>query len=159
MSENKMTYAERHPDFVMPEPIESLNLVMKKENALAILNGTKKVEYRAYSAHYCTRLIDAGVTKYMKLHAKDKDIDEVSPMRPVYALHFHDYNNSWFLDVECVENGWVGVNDEGVRDMQDTFGCHELDAENERLNAIGETKRPIYFYFAVGKVIGTNLQQ
>lgn len=154
----QLTYKERHPDYTEPAEVEYLNLIMKKSNALDIVSGDKKVEYRAYNTHYCKRLIDDRVSAYMKMHAKDKDINEVSALRPVYALHFHDYNNSWYLDIECVNNGIVSVDDEGVKFMHDNFGCHELDAENERLNAIGEKKRPLYFFFSLGEVIATNVQ-
>ena len=44
-------FLKEHPDYPMPEPVECLNLIMKRENALAIINGEKKVEFRAYTQH------------------------------------------------------------------------------------------------------------
>ena len=44
--------------FELPENIQCLNLIMKKQYALDIINGKKKVEYRNYSKHYFDRLYD-----------------------------------------------------------------------------------------------------
>ncbi|MCR4619119.1 MAG: hypothetical protein K5633_00310, partial [Paludibacteraceae bacterium] len=79
------------------------------------------------------------------------------PLRVVKKIHFHDYNNSWFLDVECVGNDVVSVTDEDVKFLREGFGCTELDEQLSHLQATCEENRPMYFYFVIGQVIETNL--
>ena len=43
------------------EPLEVLNLVMRKQFAQEILEGKKKIEFRAFSEHYSSRLYDKEV--------------------------------------------------------------------------------------------------
>ena len=45
-------FKEKYPDFKPAKPIEVLNLIMTRKNAKEILEGKKKVEYRAYTDHY-----------------------------------------------------------------------------------------------------------
>ena len=84
-------------------------------------------------------------------------IDFTDSVRAVKKIHFHNYNNSWYLDVECVDNSTIIVNDEQVGYLRDVFGCHEFDDELAALNRCNAEDRPIYFYFAVGEVLCTNL--
>ena len=45
------------------KPVEAYHLIMKKENALDILNGKKKVEIRAFSEKYNDLFIDKKLYK------------------------------------------------------------------------------------------------
>lgn len=140
------------------EPLEVLNLIMRKEFALEIIQGKKRVEFRAYSEHYSSRLYDKDVLNFMQLHKNEPEVlDECDPLRPVQTIHFHNYENSWFLDVECVVNDLVAVTDEDVVYLNEEYDCHELDEQLETLKATGEDNRPMYFYFVIGKVLKTNL--
>ena len=49
-------FKEKYPDFKPAKAIEVLNLIMTRKNAKEILEGKKKVEYRAYTDHYIGRL-------------------------------------------------------------------------------------------------------
>lgn len=109
-----------------PEPkvIEVLDLIMRKEYAKAILSGEKKVEIRDFSDHYLNRLTDKAVSAWMEEH-RDKEgmdmeaFDEfMNELRPVLKIHFHNYNNSWFLDVECTENSFIVITKQSVEDLQ-----------------------------------------
>lgn len=145
--------------YIIAETVEVLNLVMRKVFAQEILNGRKKVEFRAYSQHYLNRLYDKKVLDYMHLHRGEQDIiDECDPLRPVKKLHFHNYENTWFLDVECTLNDIIAVTDEDVKYLQEEYGCHELDEQLTQLNATKAENRPMYFYFVIGDVIDTNLR-
>ena len=155
-------FFEEHPDCPRPKPVECLNLIMRREFAEEILAGTKKVEIRSYTQHYVDRLYDKDVLAYEDKHWDDEVmrmqmIDFNDSVRAVKKIHFHNYNNSWFLDVECVDNNTVLLVDEQVKYLQDEYGCHEFDEELERLNRRNAEERPIYFYFAVGQILGTNL--
>lgn len=154
------TFYAKHPEAPKAQSIECLSLIMKREFAEQILAGTKKLEYRAYSPFYISRLIDKKVAKYIQ----DKiDDDEVvtfcNDIRQVEKIHFHDYNNSWFLDVECELNDAFSLRKEDVEYIQREFGAHEWDNDLENYEKAGvpENERPYFFYLVCGKVIDTNL--
>ncbi len=103
-------FKEKYPDFKPAKPIEVLNLIMTRKNAKEILEGKKKVEYRAYTDHYIGRLFDKDVLEFLKKHGEEEDVIKaqeegiVDPLRVVKTIHFHDYNNSWYLDCDVLVN-------------------------------------------------------
>lgn len=156
-------FFEEHPDCPKPKPVECLNLIMRREFAEEILAGTKRVEIRSYSSHYCDRLYDKAVLDYEDKHWDDEVmrmqmLDFNDSVRAVKKIHFHNYNNSWFLDVECTDNNTVLLVDDQVQYLRDEYDCHDFDEELERLNKRKSNERPIYFYFAVGQILDTNLK-
>lgn len=155
-------FFKAHPDCPKPKPIEKLDLVMKKEYAKEIIAGTKTVEIRNYSDFYSSRLYDKDVLAFEDEHWDDELmrlmlLDFNDSVRAVKTIHFHDYGKTWYLDVECIDNNTVVVTDNQVQHLQKTFNCHEFDEMLADLNAQNATERPIFFYFAVGKVLGTDL--
>lgn len=158
----RAAFFAEHPDCPKPRPIERLDLIMKREYAQQIAEGKKLVEIRSYSEFYRNRLYDKAVLDYEDKHWDDElmklqMLDFNDSVRAVKTIHFHDYNNSWFLDVECIENNTVVVNDDQVGYLQDEFGFHDFDEELAGLNKRKAKERPIFFYFAIGKIVGTNL--
>lgn len=163
IQKEKVVWCKQH-NAPLPEPIEVLNLIMKKDNALRILKGDKNVEYRAYTSHYAERLFDKSVGDFAEKHINDEWATEqmgmygfLDELRPVKKIHFHNYSNSWFLDVEVLNNGYVIANKDGVETMN-AFGDHELDALVADLEKKKENNRPVYFNFILGSVIETNLK-
>ncbi len=155
-------FFEEHPDCPKPRPIECLNLIMRREYAEEILAGIKRVEIRSYSSHYCDRLYDKAVLDYEDAHWDDEVmrmqmLDFNDSVRAVKKIHFHNYNNSWFLDVECTDNNTVLLVDEQVQFLQDEYGFHDFDEELAGLNKRKAKERPIFFYFALGDILETNL--
>ena len=151
-----------HPDVPRPQPVECLNLIMKREYAEQILRGEKKVEIRSYSQHYIDRLYDRDVLEYERAHWDDEllrlqMLDFNDSVRAVKKIHFHNYNNSWYLDVECVENTAASVCDADVNYLREEYGCHDFDEMLSDLNRRKAKNRPLFFYFVVGEILGTNI--
>ena len=159
--ERSRFFAE-HPDIPELKPIERLSLVMKREFAEAIVAGTKTVEIRdADSVKYQNMLYSKEMLAWQDAHWDEGElmqlqiIDFTSFVRPVYSIHFYNYNNSWNLDVECIDNEVIAVNDQQVQRLRDAFKTDEFDELLDYLNAekVPDDERPCYFYFAVGKIL------
>lgn len=153
-------FYKKHPDCPKPGDIESLNLVMKKEYAEAIKRGEKTVEFRDYSKFYGDRIYDKAVSEYIAKNQTNPDLREalregiVTSIKIVRSLHFHNYNNSWEMDVECIANGIIAICPEDIKMLQDNFNCHELDDMLETCEEYGDNP-PLLFYFACGKIENT----
>ncbi|MBR4367648.1 MAG: hypothetical protein IKP43_12815 [Bacteroidaceae bacterium] len=151
------------------QPIPVLDLIMKKENAQEIVKGKKRVEIRQFNDHYSNRLTDKVLDQWMTDN-HDKIAEEDLPAfdeflcstRPVYKIHFHNYNNSWYLDVECVENALIGLTAGNIANLQERFDFHELDDLLEQFEERDKGKdiveRPLLYYFGLGEVLDTNLE-
>lgn len=152
-------YWDKHPEVPKAKPIECLNLIMRKQFAEAILKGEKKVEFRAWTDHYVSRLIDKDCDNYKTLHYDDIEVRSfVNTVRPVEKIHFHNYNNTWYLDVECTNNYVMPLVRHEVEALHNIWGCHEMDDMLADFERRGDDIRPIFFLFACGDVIDTNLK-
>ena len=147
------------PDAPIARDVECLNLMMKREFAEQILAGTKKLEFRAYSEHYVKRLIDPAVSDYIQMHINDDDVMTFcSDIRQVKKIHFHNYSNSWYLDIECDYNDVFSITKRDIDYLNKEYDCHDFDADLKRFEAMGTEQRPWLFFFVCGKVLGTNLK-
>ena len=137
---------------------------LKREYAEAIITGTKTVEFREVKPHYSNRILDKDVMAWRDLHDQDTSISDedyacADPVRQVFQIHFYDYNGTWQLDVAVKETGIISITEKDILMLQERFNCHDYDNEPARLAGMGipENERPLLFYFAIAKVIYTNL--
>ena len=154
-------FFKNHPEAKVPESVECLNLIMKRAYAEQILAGTKKLEFREYKPFYIKRLIDPEVADYIQAHPDDEDVlTFCNEIRQVNSIHFHDYNNSWFLDVECTYNDEFSIVPNDIRMLNEKYGCHDFDDDLKRMEAMNVPIEdcPWLFFFVCGKVLDTNLK-
>ena len=151
-------FFEDHPEAPLAKDVECLNLIMRREYAEQILRGEKPLEFRQYSEFYIKRLIDPDVSDYIRAHIDDDEVVMFcNDIRQVRKIHFHNYNNSWFLDIECDLNDVFSITKKDINYLQEKFGCHDYDADLEFYEKAKIEKRPWVFYFVCGKVLDTNL--
>ena len=152
-------FFESHPEAPIAKDVECLNLIMRKEFAQQILEGTKKVEFRSYSDHYQKRLIDRDVADYIRTHIDNEEVlTFCNDIRQVKRIHFHNYSNSWFLDIECTFNDVFSITKRDIEYLQKEYGVHDFDDDLKYFESINEPNRPYMFFFVCGKVLGTNLK-
>lgn len=162
-------FKAKYPDFAEAKDIEILNLVMTKKNAKEILSGEKKVEYRAMSEHYINRLFDKNVSQFLAKHQNEDgsyppDVQDVindgivDSLRIVKTIHFHNYANSWFMDVEVEVNDTCALIPKDMEFLHDRYDSHDLDDAFNTLEAQNSDERPIFFFFAIKRIIKTNLE-
>lgn len=141
------------------QQVEAYDLLMRKEYAQEIISGKKKVEFRSFSDHYCDRFFDKATVKRNQNNGRHMGDDGFeNEFKDVWYIHFHNYNNTWYLDVEISETGMFCVDSQDVeefaRDYPD-FADYLPDArENDKLP---EDERPMLFYLVIDKVVSTNL--
>ena len=153
--ENVKTLHARYPYFPKPKPVDCLNLLMKREWAEKIVSGEKTIEWRDYSRHYHQRLIDDKTQDFLNQHPDDELLHTVEPtaIRPVKRIHFHNYNNTWTLDVKVKENNIVTVNEVGLQIMQEIYGTHDVDEDYEMAKRNGGKFFPTFFFFVLGEIL------
>ena len=154
-------FFESHPDAPEAEDVECLSLIMRREYAEQILRGEKPLEFRQYSEFYVKRLIDPDVSDYIRAHFNDDEVMVFcNDIRQVKKIHFHNYNNSWFLDIECNFNDAFSITKQDIEFLQKQYRVHDFDDDLKRMEAgnVPQNERPWLFYFVCGEVLDTNLE-
>lgn len=126
---------------------ESFDLIMRKEFAYQIIDGVKKLEFRALSNFYVSRYLHKlpdGMYKWK---------DEIE------FLHFHDYNNSWFLDVHIEPIRHKPIHPSSAEFFH-SYGHYELDEDMQEFAKFSEDDSenvPLIFCIPVDAIVNTNL--
>ncbi len=154
-------FRRKYPDCPIVQPLDCLSLPLKREFAEDIVSGRKTVEYREFKSHYHKRLLDKEALKWVNEHnamLTDDEIMYANPIRPVRRIHFYDYNGTWSLDVSIKETGTFSFKASDIR-HQHELGSHDYDEDYEEFQARGvpESQRPILYYFAIDRIISSNL--
>lgn len=131
---------------------EAFNLLMAKKNAYDILKGIKKLEFRDF---FSDRLVQVFFKE-----TKDKKSPDYFVPRDIGCIHFHDYGNTFFLDVSIEAVDIIAVHPDN-RDYFHKYGYHALDGEMDDLEAKKtDPKDPSVRWFVVMPITGiinTNL--
>ena len=137
------------------EQVEAYDLIMKKENALAILNGTKTVEIRPFTPSYSEKFTDFDqLEKNEKLREEGHEDQCQPPYRTdIGFIHFRNYNNSWSLDVAIDELGMTEMTEEGVRFLSEEFGFHDYDEEWQQYEGMPEEDIPLFYYMHIVEIV------
>lgn len=130
--------------------VEAISLIMRKEFAEQIVAGTKTFEIRIASPFYDRIFLDpVGNNKWRKTDYPWGDV----PWREdvPFVVHFHNYNNSWSLDVEVEEFHFVVPIPEEEEEIH-SWGCHEFDEildEYKNLTPEQAKNTNINFFYAI----------
>lgn len=139
--------------------VEAYDLLMKKEYALEILSGKKRVEFRSFSEHYINRFMKKEVmlkNKKSGNRAVEKFIDEIRT--DIEYIHFHNYNNSWYLDVAIAGIGHCFIDSLDIESLAEEFDDFKAYIEDAKKNdQLPLDERPMMFYIVIAEVVATNL--
>lgn len=133
---------------------EAYALIMRKENALEILHGTKTVEIREANSKYEKMFTDQDrLEKNRQAEAEGRDEWQVPVRTDVAFVHFYNYNNSWSLDCEIDEIGTASLTKEDVDFLNQEFGFHELDNEWQEFEGKPDDEIPFFFYLHIKGIV------
>lgn len=134
---------------------EAYALIMRKENALEILHGSKTVEIRAFNSKYEKLFTDQEQMKRNRqAEAEGRDEWQVPVRSDVAFVHFYNYNNTWSLDCEIDEIGTASMTKEDVEFLNQEFGFHDLDNDWQEFDGRPDEEIPFFFYIHIVAVVG-----
>lgn len=144
--------------------VEAYRLIMRKTNALEILNGTKKIEIRDFSRTYGDMFIDPEKEKvYLKKMKEPNfeyiDKNGVAECDKIYKdtkyIYFTNYNNSWSLTAEIEQIFMLWFADDDMDFLSKELDFHELEESykeyKESVHKDDET--PAFFAIQIKKVV------
>lgn len=142
------------------QQVEAYDLLMKKEYALEILSGKKRVEFRSFTDHYISRFMDKEAMKRNKAKG-NPTIEELREevRTDIEYIHFHNYNNSWYLDVAIEGIGYCFVDSQDIAPLAEEFDDFKAYIEDaKKYDQLPPDERPMMFYIVLAEVVATNLQ-
>ncbi len=121
---------------------EAFDLIMRKEFAFDIIEGRKRIEFRNMSQFY--------IRRFLNISGKGKD--EKWTFKGTSYIHFHDYGNTWFLDVRICDVCLLDLSKESL-DIMHEYGHHEFDemakeCKEDEVNMFG---------LVIESILGTSL--
>jgi len=134
--------------------VQAFDFLMKRENALDIISGKKKLEIRSFSPYYHKLLTD----KEQERKNRDNPEEDIVPIRTdIEFIHFHNYNNSWFLNVKINEVGLSMIEKEDIEMLAEDFGFHDFDNEWSLYKDLPNSEKPLFYWFSIIEIINHNL--
>lgn len=137
------------------QDIEAYSLIMRKENALDILNGKKTIETRMISSKYEKMFTDfKQLEKNERLRKAGRENECQSILRTdIEAVHFYSTGSSWTLDVAIDEIGIGEITEEGIKFMHEEFDFHDFDEQLEEFKKNPPEELPLFYYLHLCEVI------
>lgn len=134
---------------------EAYHLIMRRENAEAIMRGEKTVEFRAFTNKYCSMFFDKEAVERNNKRIDEGRGEELEPdcRTDIEIVHFYNYNNTFSLDVAIDEIGYGKYDEESAKNMVEWFGCHELDDQWQQFKDLPDHKKPMFFYLHISEVL------
>lgn len=137
--------------------VEAYHLIMRKENALEIVNGTKKIEVRNFSDKYCKLFIDVEKEeKVLETQRNNPDAEfsfEDIMRDDVKYIFFTNYNKSWSLVVELDYITAFELSETDVKHLNEAFDFHDLDESVEEFKDEPEGEKPLMFGLVLGSIV------
>lgn len=144
--------------------VEVYHLIMKKENALEILNGTKKVEIREFNQKYGTLFIDpqkeAEYFEKMKQpnfeYIDENGIAECDKIyKDVKYIYFTNYNKSWSLVVEIDQIYMLYMIKDDIEFLSEQLGFKEYNNEWQQFEGKDLDDTPSFFAIDIKKIVSS----
>lgn len=134
--------------------VEAYSLLMKKENALDIVSGKKRLEIREFKSHYVEMFTDRKqleINEGLRKCGRDEECEE--PFKPIKYVQFHNYNYSWTLDVEIDEIGLSTVCKEDIEELAEAFDFNDFNNEWQQYEHLNDDEKPIFYWLHIKEVI------
>ena len=130
--------------------VEAYHLIMKKENAIDILNGKKKVEIRAFSEKYNDLFINKKLYKeYQKdLENPNGSMTIEDTLKDTAYIYFTNYNKTWELIVEILDIAVYQMTKEDIEVLNEDYDFHDLDNEWQQYKDL--TEEEIHMFYGLG---------
>jgi hypothetical protein len=145
------------------KPVEAYHLIMKKENALDILKGKKKVEIRTFSDKYLSMFIDQEKYKEYQEKLKEPDfqgVDENGVLEfdktirtDIKHIYFTNYNKTWSLVVKIHSFYTLSMIKDDIAFLAENFDFHDYDNEWQQFEGKELDEVPAFFAIYLDKVI------
>lgn len=137
------------------QEVEAYALIMRKENALEILEGRKTVEFRFLSDKYQAMFVDKSKLENNERLRKEGRDAECDPIvrTDVEAIHFYSTGADWHLDVSIDDIGMGEMTEEFVKFLHKEYDCHEFDEEWQQYKDLPKEEIPIFFYLHIDGII------
>lgn len=135
--------------------VEAYHLVMKKENALDIFKGKKKVEIRHQSPRFETMFFDKEKADFYLKHRDDELFNGTinDCFKDTKYIHFTNYNGSWHLDVEVEKITLEMLTKEAVEYLNEEYDFHDLDNDWQQFENVDWQEVPGFFALGLGKIV------
>lgn len=137
------------------QEVDAYSLVMRKENALDILNGKKTIETRMFSSKYEKMFTDfkqLDENEILRKAGRDEECQSVL-RTDIESVHFYSTGAPWTLDVAIDEIGIGEVTEEGIKFMHDEFDFHDFDEQLEEFKKNPPEEVPLFYYLHICEII------
>jgi len=128
--------------------VRAFDFLMKKENALDIISGKKKIEFRDFSPHYCN---------LFENKEKDNEGNKIT-RNDIHFIHFTNYNKSWFLNVKIEKVDYCAINKNWHDYFVKNYDTHDFEGLWQKNEGKDWKNCPAIFFMPILEVLEHNIQ-